>query len=167
MENLGVDGKLLIAQLINFALFFVVFKKYIAGPFMKFLKNERHKEEEKEKGLANIKRIEDDLEKREGEMRKEVKKEADKLITEAKDDAARVRQDIIDQANKEAESIIEKAKKAADEERQGLYKELKSKSVDLSLLLVNKALSEQLPEDVQKKITDHILTNLSKEVTVN
>jgi F0F1-type ATP synthase membrane subunit b/b' len=41
MENLGIDGKLLSAQLINFILFFIIYKKYIAKPFMAFLKKEK------------------------------------------------------------------------------------------------------------------------------
>jgi len=49
MEKLGVDIKLLIAQITNFILFFIVFKKLVSKPFKNFLDDERKKEELKEK----------------------------------------------------------------------------------------------------------------------
>ncbi len=167
MENLGIDGKLLLAQLINFILFFIIYKKYIAKPFMAFLKKEKSKEEEKEKNLSNIKRIESELESKEAEMRKAAKKEADVLIAKAKEDAERVREGIIESANKEAGAIVEKGKKQVEEERTLLYKEVKTKAADLSILMVQKALGDYLTADAQKKVTEHILTNLSKDSTVN
>ncbi len=163
MENLGIDGKLLLAQLINFILFFIIYKKYIAKPFMAFLKKEKSKEEDKEKSLSNIKKIEGELETKEVEMRKTAKKEADVLITKAKEDAQRVRVGIIESANKEAAAIVEKGKKQIEEEKTLLYKEVKTKAADLSMLMVQKALGEYLTADAQKKVTEHILTNLSKD----
>lgn len=163
MENLGIDGKLLLAQLINFILFFIIYKKYIAKPFMAFLKKEKSKEEDKDKSLSNIKKIEGELETKEVEMRKTAKKEADVLITKAKEDAERVRVGIIESANKEATAIVEKGKKQIEEEKTLLYKEVKTKAADLSMLMVQKALGEYLTADAQKKVTEHILTNLSKD----
>ena len=47
MENLGIDLKLMIAQSINFLLFFFIVKKFIAKPFTNFLEEEKNKEKEK------------------------------------------------------------------------------------------------------------------------
>jgi len=49
MEGLGVDVKLLIAQVINFLLFFYIFKKYLAKPFQKYLDEETKKTARKRK----------------------------------------------------------------------------------------------------------------------
>ncbi len=61
MEKLGVDLKLLIAQAINFILFFFIVKKYIAKPFSQFLKSEKENEKEKELSLQKAKKLEEDL----------------------------------------------------------------------------------------------------------
>ena len=37
MENLGIDGKLLLAQIINFVLFFILVTKFVVKPFTAFL----------------------------------------------------------------------------------------------------------------------------------
>ena len=97
------------------------------------------------------------------ELRKTAKKEADVLITKAKEDAERVRVGIIESANKEAAAIGEKGKKQIEEEKTLRDKEVKTKAADLSMLMVQKALGEYLTADAQKKVTEHILTNLSKD----
>ena len=56
MENLGINVKLIIAQIINFALFFLIYKKFIAKPFVNFINGEKKKEEEnKSKEMKEIK----------------------------------------------------------------------------------------------------------------
>ena len=41
MENLGIDIKLLIAQMINFGLFFFIIKKFVTKPFLNFVEDEK------------------------------------------------------------------------------------------------------------------------------
>ena len=47
MDKLGIDVKLLIAQLVNFGLFFFIFQKFIAKPFLGLIKSEEKKEKAK------------------------------------------------------------------------------------------------------------------------
>ena len=163
MENLGIDTKLLIAQLINFLLFLYVFKRFISGPFLKFVHNEKKKDEEKQKAMSEIKKIEANLETMEAEARKKAKVAADALIDAAKQDAEKVKKELTEQAQKEAETIVEKAKKQLEEDRQGLYKEVRAKAAHLSTIMIDKALERYLTEDAQKKMTEHILNNLSHD----
>ena len=59
MENLGIDGKLLLAQMINFALFFILVKQFMVKPFTSFLNQERKNEEEKNRMLEKLKKSEE------------------------------------------------------------------------------------------------------------
>ena len=167
MENLGIDTKLLIAQLINFLLFLYVFKRFISAPFMKFIHNEKKKDEEKQKAMTEIKKIEDKLATMEADARKAAKKEAEMIISKAKEDAEQVKKGILEQAQKEADGVIAKSKKLLEEERATLYKEVKEKAVRLSTVMIDKALDNYLTDEAQKHLTQHILTNLSKDETVN
>lgn len=164
MENLGIDPKLLIAQLLNFVLFFILFQKLISRPFLNFLRQERKKEEEKQHALSEIKKKEDTMSTMEQEMRHKAKKQIDEILAAAKTDAERLRQDMSAQARKEADQIVARARQEIGEEKTKLYKEVKEKAVELSTLIVTSALQEYLTEDVQKKVTHHILNNVSKEV---
>ena len=91
MENLGIDSKLLIAQLINFALFFFIFKKYLARPFLKFINDEKQNTEDKEKLLVKAKAMEEKLKENEKTMKAALKKESDAQIQEAKESAQKIR----------------------------------------------------------------------------
>lgn len=164
MENLGIDFKLLLAQLINFTLFFILFQKFISKPFLKFLNKERSQEEEKKKLLATLKTQEDEMSKMEQEMRSKAKKQIDEMLEQAKGAAETAKQEIMAQAQREADSIIAKSKDQIRIEREQLYKEVKNKTVDVGVLLIKDALKDYLTDDAKKALTQHILHNVSKEV---
>lgn len=165
MENLGIDGKLLLAQLINFGLFFILFKKYIARPFFTFLSQEKEKEKEKEDLLAKLKKGEEELFIKENEMKKKLQKEEEEMVEKAKKEAALIREELIREANKEKETIIAKGKKQIEEERQKLNKTVKHTVGELSIFLVNQALHDYLDVESKKKLTTYILKNLSKAIS--
>ena len=161
MENLGIDGKLLIAQLVNFGVFFFIFKKYIAKPFMKFLQQEKQNEKEKEILLNKLKKGEEELELKEKAMVDKVRNERVQLLDKAKSEVQEVRAGLIEEAKKEAEALKEKAHKEIEAERVKLYQEAKNKAAALSMILIEKSLKDYLDSESKKRITQAILTNLS------
>jgi len=166
MENLGIDTKLIIAQGINFALFFFVFKKFLAKPFSQFVTSEKKKDQERERLLAKTLATAEKLEKQEGEMKEKVKKESHALLNEAKKQAAEARQLLIDEATAEATRIKESAHAQLRSERELIEKDAKEKIVQMSFLIVEKALSDVLTADMRKKVTESILKNAPQKVTL-
>ncbi|OGK17610.1 ATP synthase F0 subunit B [Candidatus Roizmanbacteria bacterium RIFCSPHIGHO2_01_FULL_39_8] len=160
MENLGIDGKLLIAQLINFGIFFLLFAKFISKPFLKFLQQERRNEKDKESLLGKLKKGEEELGLQEKEMRNKIKKERNEIIEKSKEEGLRLREQIVAEANKDAETLKKKAMKEVDEERIKLHQDVKNKVADLSVLLVEKTLQQNLDENSKKRITQSLLKNL-------
>lgn len=164
MENLGIDGKLLLAQMINFVLFFFIVKKFIAKPFSNFINDERKREEEKQKSLERVQQQEADWKKHEEELRDKLRQETGQLLEQAKKDAVQIRDDILAEAKKEGEATRAKADKQIDQERQEMLHGIKEKVVQLSSLLALKALEESLTNDQRQKITQSILKNSSNEL---
>lgn len=164
MENLGIDTKLLVAQLINFGLFFFVFKKFIAEPFLKFVNLEKTKDQERQNNLEEIKKKEEELSLQLKKVKDQARAELTKALEEAKVQAQKVKKDLIAQAEKEAGEVMEKTKKQIAEERQEMHNEAKEQVADLSMFIVQKSLKEFFTEDMQKSITQHILKNLSKGI---
>ena len=165
MENLGIDGKLMLAQLINFALFFYLLKKYIAGPFLKFLNQERQNEKEKEALLNRIKKGEEELLEKDRKLNDDMKKQLSLALERAKNDGLKLKESIIAEAKKEALTIKEKAHKEIKEDRDKLYQDVKNKVADLSIIITEKALKEFLDDEAKKKITSHILRNLGNTIS--
>ncbi|MBI5127760.1 F0F1 ATP synthase subunit B [Candidatus Roizmanbacteria bacterium] len=161
MENLGIDFKIMIAQAINFVLFFIIVKKFIAKPFNSFLEDEHDKEREKQRLLESAKKIEEDLKVKEQKMKAQAQKEMKDIIEETKKNSQDLRETLLDEAKKEAEEIKEKMRGQLNEEKEDLYKEVKKKVAELSFDIVNKGLKDSLDEETQKRITQRILKNLN------
>ena len=167
MENLGIDGKLLLAQIINFVLFFILVKKFVVKPFSAFLNQERKNEEEKTKLLDKLKKSEEAGIEAEKKMKEKMKKEFDVLFVQAKKEAQSLRTDLIKQAEADAQEIRDKSKKLLEEEKNALYREVKDKIIKTSLMIVENTLKESLDESVRKKVTGMIIKNYEGNIKLN
>ncbi len=165
MESLGINIKFLIAQIINFALFLFIFRKFISKPFSMFLNDEIKKEQEKERMFQEIKKKEESIGAMEGKAREKVKKEYDAAVKQVKEEVAKLKASLIDDAKKSADEIVLKGKAQVEDEREKMYKEVRKKIADLSILLVEKGLDQFLTKDRQKEITQYILKNLPKHLS--
>ncbi|MDO9028209.1 MAG: ATP synthase F0 subunit B [Candidatus Roizmanbacteria bacterium] len=164
MESLGIDIKLLIAQIINFGLFFFIFKKYIAKPFSNFLADEVKKEQEKEKVLNELKKKDEEMIASQNKLKVSLKKELEMAIKKSKDDAGLYKATLIAEAKSEAEEIIAKGKKQIEVEKKASEKELKNKVIELSTIIVEKAFNKYLSKDTQKDINKNILKNFESNL---
>ncbi len=166
MENLGIDGKLLLAQIINFVLFFILVKKFVVKPFTVFLNQERKNEEEKNKYLDKLKKSDEAAMEAEKKMKEKIKKEFDVLFVQAKKEAQNIRGDLIKQAEADAQEIRDKSKRMLEEEKNALYREVKDKIVKTSLMVVEKAFLESLDESSRKQVTSFIIKNYQGKLKI-
>ena len=161
MESLGIDIKLLVAQIVNFVLFYVVFKRYIAKPFAQFFNLEVEKEKEKERVLEKLKKQEEELITKEKIMKQNIKKEADNVLKEARSTGDELKKEIISNSKLEAEEIVKRGRRQIEEEKKVMLDDLNEKAVKIALASVEKGLRQFLSQDMQKSITNNILKNFS------
>lgn len=163
MENIGVDPKLLLAQLINFGLFFFLYKKFVAGPFVKTMAEEKRKDDERKK-LAEIAANQKEmLAKEEKSARDEIRRKTEESLKAVHTAAEVERELLIKKAKEEADHLLKKAAKQMEEEKAQMEQSYKDALAKVSTLTVEHALKEYLTEDMQKQINSRILTNLSKK----
>lgn len=167
MESLGIDVKLLIAQVINFALFLFVFYRFISKPFLRFLDKEKKKDDEIKKAHEKALKQEEDLTEKEQLLQQTLKREREKVIEKAKKDAELVKQQILDGARDQGEKIRQKAQKQIELDKENIYKEAREKINELSFYLINSALKDVLTDDLKKKVTQQILKNSPKNINFN
>ena len=166
MENLGIDVKLLVAQIINFILFFIIIKKFIAKPFLNFLSQEKKKDQEMEELLKKMAKQEEDYKNKEKELQSKIKKEMSLVLNQAKQDAQKIKIEMLEQAKVEAEAVKVSARREMEKEKEVLYHQVKDKVSELSLMIVNKALIDLLDEDSRRKVSGEILNNLRKKINL-
>jgi F-type H+-transporting ATPase subunit b len=152
MEALGIEPKLLLAQVVNFFIIVVVLNVLLFKPILLMLEKRK---KEIEEGLAYTEKMrkEDEVvqEKRE-KILAQSRKEGLALIEEARKNAKVEEKQIVEEARKTAEEIVEKGRKTATEERESMHKGIRKDSVQLAILIAKRLLSETMSADIQHKI---------------
>lgn len=157
LANLGIDWKLLLAQVVNFVVVLLVLKRFAYQPMLKLLDERTAKIE---KGLAdaeNAGKKLGEMEVREKAVLSEARSEAKRILVEA-DEAAQKR----DAAKiAETESRVKKmlqeseVKMVADQKK--MLEEAKSELAGTVLLAVEKILREKMDSAKEKELIERNL----------
>lgn len=146
MESLGLDIKLLLAQVVNFLVLLFVLKKFLYRPILKVLDERKKKIED---SLANAEKINKELVKLEEEKAKILKAaqtEAVKLIAEEKKFAEEQKEKIIEEAKMKAVEEVAKGNVLAKQELDKAKKELREEVLKLTEVMTRKVLSRGLSD---------------------
>lgn len=162
MEALGIDYRLLIAQLVNFGLFYFIFKKFLAKPLGHFIDKQKKNEQENERISHELKKKEEDAKAAEQKIIAQAREQSSSIINDAKQEADRLKKDILQKAQMESAHIKAQAKQYLAEEKSALYRDLKSDVIKTSVLMLKSALKEVIDEKMQRDITDQLLKKLEK-----
>jgi F-type H+-transporting ATPase subunit b len=152
MEALGIEPKLLLAQVVNFLIIVVVLNVLLYKPILSIL--EKRKKEIAE-GLEYTEKIRHEfevMEQKKAKMLADSRKEGQGIIEEARLKGKAEGKMILDEAREEAEEIVEKGKISVLQEREAMQKGLRKDSVALAILIAKRLLSEILTADMQHKI---------------
>lgn len=162
MENLGIDWKLIVAQMVSFGVFFLVFSKYIANPLNKFLKEKKEQEELREKMAEELETRQAKLDEKDKEFAKKQKQQLEKALAQSKKDAELVKQEIISDAKKEAEKMVKQKEAEMEEEKEKMYQDMRDHVAQVSVMMVDKGLNQYLTPDAKKAVTKYIISNVPK-----
>jgi F0F1-type ATP synthase membrane subunit b/b' len=164
MENLGVDIKLLFAQLVNFLAFFLVYKKFIAKNFLNFLGDEKKRHESLASLDQEIVKKRQELEEERKKLKAEIRKETEALRRNILSEVESQKNKILEDAKKEALLIKQQAKSRIDEERVKMEAEFRKKISDTIIASIEFALKDFLTEEQQRQITSRALKNFKNPV---
>jgi F-type H+-transporting ATPase subunit b len=152
MDKLGIETKLILAQLVNFTIIMIVLNKLLYKPILSMLEKRKKKIQE---GLAlteQMKVEEEKMEVKKNKMIAETKKEATVLIEEAKGHAKNEATQILEAAHKEADEIIEKGKVQAAEQKLLMKKEVQQEAIVLATGMAKRLLSSVMTQEVQHTV---------------
>jgi len=162
LAALGVKPVLLLGQIVNFTILFLILKKLVYGPLIKALKNKQEKE-------AKRKALQEKIEKEWANLETEIKnkkagarREAQKVIKQAKVEAEKEKEIILEKAKKEAAETLERAKREAMQQKQKSRKETEKQAIKLATALTEKLIDEFLGEKEQKTLIFQATKSLKK-----
>ncbi len=143
VETFHIDWKLMIAQIINFGLVFLVFYFLAAKPLRKLMKE---RTEEIEGGLTNAKTNEELLKATKTEYDSALQKariEADAIFNESKKEVVKKREEMIENAKKEVATMIDVGKKSLEQEKVKMLNDAKNELASLAMLAAEKVMQEK------------------------
>lgn len=149
MEALGLDIKLLVAQIVNFAILFFVLKKVLYKPLIKAIDDRNKKIAD---SLINSQKIEEKLVK--------ITQKEEELLAKARDKAKAERAELLSIAEAEKSEIINEAKLAAKREIEKGLESIKSAENDAIAAISDKYLHE-LADKLQKKMSSDKISKSS------
>ena len=140
LEQFGIEWKLLIVQLINFAIFFFVFYKFILPKLKQFMdaRSQRIKDALTEADQARVQSQQAEQDRQ--ETLASALKEADQLVVEARTQADEQAERIIHEARAEAGRVIADGKAQLEADRTALRTELRAELGALTVATTRKVL---------------------------
>lgn len=143
----GIESKLFIAQIINFAVLLIILKLLLYKPIAQMLEERKAKIKQGLDDAENAKKALADADTQKTKILKEAKVDADKILENTKVSSEILKQQSAQDAKKQATEIVDNAKKQAQDEFAKASKQVGSMSVELSKKIVAKILSEIFTED--------------------
>jgi len=158
-----IDWKLLIAQMINFAIIIAALGFFALKPLVKLMKE---REEKIANGVKTAEEMEDKLKEVEKLKQTEIKigrKEGQDLINKAEKDAEGVRQEKLQKTITEIEKMAKDARGRIREERDEMIKEAKDELGGLIAKALNKVSREVIDEKTHVELIDKALNELEQQ----
>ncbi|MBN1258236.1 F0F1 ATP synthase subunit B [Candidatus Peregrinibacteria bacterium] len=160
LHKLGIDFKVLIAQIINFGILFLILRHFLYRPILGALESRKKRIRESLEKAAEIEKKSVAAEEEYKNRILKANKEADEIIESARLAGEKTRKGILAKAEEEANSLREAAERGIAEERRSLYADLKRNSGKLAIFILTKILKQDLGEEFLAKSVDKALKEI-------
>ena len=160
LHTLGIDFKVMLAQIINFGILIAVLTKLLYKPILGMLEKRRKRIEESLKLADEIDKRAATMEEEMGLRRDQAKKEAAEIIGEAKVGAENDREKILVSATAESDRVKAAGREQIELERQAMLDETKKRVGKLALLLVTRSLKQDMGEEFYERNINHSLNEI-------
>jgi len=155
--KLGFNPAVLLAQLVNFTVLFVLLYVFAYKPILKMLDSRSKKIEESAQQAESIK---EQLARTEEESKKRIEaasREGSEIVSKAVRRGEEARQQAQQDAQKDAETLIARAKADIQRERDEAIGGLRREFADLTILAAEKVIEKSLDKETHRQLIDKTL----------
>ncbi|MCX6766581.1 MAG: F0F1 ATP synthase subunit B [Candidatus Moranbacteria bacterium] len=157
LTKLGIDWKLLIAQIVNFLVLLFVLWKFAYGPIIAMLEKRQKKIEKGLKDAQDAHKKLAESEERQKEILKYARTEAKEIVEKSREQAEKAKSEIALEAKLQSEKIITDAKAQIEQEKQKTIAEIKSEIGSLVVAATEKIVGEKMDEKKDKELIEKSL----------
>ncbi|MDP1620248.1 MAG: F0F1 ATP synthase subunit B [Candidatus Moranbacteria bacterium] len=152
LDNLGIDGRLLLAQLINFVILLAVLYKFAYGPVLKILEERTKKIENGLKDAEESHKKLAEISEKEAAVLVEARKNAQQIIKKSEEAAVKNAEEIIVLAKDQSIKMLEQAKKQIEQEKEKILAEVKTEVAELIMVATGKIIDEKLDSEKDRDL---------------
>jgi len=163
MSALGVDGWVLLAQLIAFIFFVGIFWKFALGPITGMIDQRRTRIEESMQAAERMQKELAATQARNEEILGEARRDAQKLLAAARENADQTVARAKEQAGIEAARVAEQERATIAAEREQSWQQLRQEVADLAISAATKIVRKELDRGQQQKLIEETLAEASSE----
>lgn len=159
-SKLGIDWKLLSAQIVQFVLLIFVLRKLAYKPLLAMLEK---RSKTIEKSLEDAKRIEQNLAEGQADrdrMFAETRKEAESIVADARSAAETVKTNILDETKKKMDVMRKQTETEAEAMKQRVLQDAQSQLADLVILASEHVVKAKLSDAQDRKIIEDALESV-------
>lgn len=161
LTDFGVKPILLLAQVVNFIVLFLILKRFLYKPLLKVLAERKEKISNSLKNAEEIEvKLAQTTKDREERLR-ETSKEAEEIIAEATKNANQIIAEAHTKASRDIEQMLEKSKVALEQERVKLRQEIRFELANLVVLGLQKVTGKVVTEKEQKQLIERSIQELN------
>jgi F-type H+-transporting ATPase subunit b len=165
MDALGIDGWKLLAQVVAFVIFLVLFWKYASKPLLKMLDERQARVQE---GLEAAQKMQEQLQAtaaRNDEVLAEARRHAQEILAQAREqgDAAIARAQ--EQAGRQADEYMARAQAALRAETEQARQLLRNEVADLAVLAAGNIVRKELDPKAQAELIEATLSEAGSRST--
>lgn len=163
LSNLGIDGKLLLAQTVNFLLLLWLLNRFVFKKLFVFLEKRRM---EIEKGIALKAKAEQELD-RVGVLEKQTllqaRAKANAIIAQTNAMAQELEKEALQKTKSQTERILKEAKSRAERETEELMQNTQHSISEIAFMATERILSKALTKKEREKLQKETFVQFRKE----
>ena len=160
LSKLGIDWKLLLAQIVNFTILVGALSYFVYKPLLTLLDARREKIRKAMEHADNVEKQRKELEAFRTEQLRMIDQEAGALLEKAKQQAERAHGEMLASAKREADQMLERGRKQLESERTTVMHELQGTLAKVIMELTQKILEREFSEPDQSRL----LHSLEKQI---
>lgn len=157
LNNLGINGSLLLAQIVNFIILLFILYKFAYGPVLKMLEDRTKKIEKGLKDAEDSQKKLAEISEKESAVLVEARKNAQEIIKKAEDMAVTQAQSIVLTAREQTEKMLAVAQKQIEQEKEKILTEVKLEVADLVVMATEKIIHEKLDKNKDQELINQII----------
>ena len=157
IKTFHIDWKLIIAQLVNFAIVLFVLKRYAYGPVLKMMTERSNAIEKGIKDAEHAHKKLGELVEKERDVLTEAKKQASDIVAKAEAIALKNKESIITETKQQAEKMLADAEKKMEAERLQMMQDIRTQVADLVVSATGKIIDETIHTEKDRQLIDRAI----------